>query len=168
LGSRFRACEIYKCKKDGRARLANASLNTTSALVSEGSLAPIDIVAAEAQVASSSKLCSARWKRYRAPKNSLKNLIAVNRQADLWNLSVVPTDSVDLVPPDISLPEAFESGYGQPAGVTAVKYCPRDQSNRSEVFREQTRPGIDLVGSYGMVGFGRHSQRRDKSIHRFV
>jgi len=67
-----------------------ASLNNKR-LVAEGALAPIDVVAAEAQVAGfEQSLFSSLEEVSRSEKQSEKS-DCVNRQADLWNLSIIPT-----------------------------------------------------------------------------
>ena len=90
-------------------RDSQAQLEHNKRLVSEGALAPIDVVAAEAQVAGFEQSLFSSLEEVSRSENNLKNLIAVNRQADLWNLSIIPTDSVDIAPPDISLPEAMKA-----------------------------------------------------------
>src|SRR6185436_6300399 len=83
-------------------RDSRAQLDHNQRMVTEGSLAPIDVVAAEAQVAGFEQSLFSALEEVSRSENNLKNLIAVNRNSDLWNLSVVPTDSVDLAPSNIS------------------------------------------------------------------
>ncbi len=133
-------------------RDSQAQLEHNRRLVSEGSLAPIDIVAAEAQVAGFEQNLFSSLEEVSRAENNLKNLIAVNHQADLWNLSVVPTDSVDLVPPDISLPEALKAAMDNRPELQQSNIVREINQIDQKYFREQTKPGIDLVGTYGMVG----------------
>src|SRR6266566_800687 len=133
-------------------RDSQAQLEHNRRLVSEGSLAPIDIVAAEAKVAVFEQNLFSWLEEVSRAENNLKNLIAVNRQADLWNLSVVPTDSVDLVPPDISLPEALKAAMDNRPELQQSSIVREINQIDQKYFREQTKPGIDLVGTYGMVG----------------
>ena len=39
-----------------------------------------------------------------------QDLIAENRQAEIWSASLIPTDSVNLAPPAVSLDEAIKAG----------------------------------------------------------
>jgi len=133
-------------------RDSRTQLEHNKRLVSEGALAPIDVVAAEAQVAGFEQSLFSSLEEVSRAENNLKNLIAVNRQADLWNLSIVPTDSVDLAPPEISLPEALKAALDNRPELQQSNVVLEINQIDQKYFREQTKPAIDLVGSYGMVG----------------
>jgi outer membrane protein len=133
-------------------RDSRTQLEHNKRLVDEGALAPIDVVAAEAQVAGFEQSLFSSLEDVSRSENNLKNLIAVNRQADLWNLSIIPTDSVDLVPPDISLPEALKAAMDNRPELQQSTVAGEINQIDQKYFREQTKPAIDLVGNYGMVG----------------
>jgi outer membrane protein TolC len=133
-------------------RDSRLQLEHNKRLVAEGALAPIDVVAAEAQVAGFEQSLFSSLEEVSRAENNLKNLIAVNRQADLWNLSIVPTDSVDLASPDVSLPDAFKAAMENRPELQQSNVVREINQIDQKYFREQTKPAIDLVGSYGMVG----------------
>jgi HAE1 family hydrophobic/amphiphilic exporter-1 len=133
-------------------RDSRTQLEHNKRLVSEGALAPIDVVAAEAQVAGFEQSLFSSLEEVSRAENNLKNLIAVNRQADLWSLSIVPTDSVDLAPPEISLPEALKAALENRPELQQSNVVREINQIDQKYFREQTKPAIDLIGSYGMVG----------------
>jgi outer membrane protein TolC len=133
-------------------RDSRLQLEHNKRLVAEGALAPIDVVAAEAQVAGFEQSLFSSLEEVSRAENNLKNLIAVNRQADLWNLSIVPTDSVDLASPDVSLPDAFKAAMENRPELQQSNVVREINQIDQKYFREQTKPTIDLVGSYGMVG----------------
>jgi len=133
-------------------RDSRAQLEHNKRLVKEGALAPIDVVAAEAQVASFEQTLYSSLEEVSRSENNLKNLIAVNREADLWSLSVIPTDSVDLAPPAISLPEALKAALDNRPELQQSNVVREINEIDQKYFHEQTKPAIDLVGSYGMVG----------------
>ena len=133
-------------------RDSRAQLEHNKRLVNEGALAPIDVVAAEAQVAGFEQTLYSSLEEVSRSENNLKNLIAVNREADLWNLSVIPTDSVDLAPPAISLPEALKAAMDNRPELQQSNVVREINQIDQKYFHEQTKPAIDLVGSYGMVG----------------
>src|SRR6266545_4684614 len=133
-------------------RDSRLQLEHNKRLVAEGALAPIDVVAAEAQVAGFEQSLFSSLEEVSRAENNLKNLIAVNRLADLWNLSVVPTDSVDLAPPDVSLPDALKAAMENRPELQQSNLVREINQIDQKYFREQTKPAIDLVGSYGMVG----------------
>ena len=133
-------------------RDSRAQLEHNKRLVVEGALAPIDVVAAEAQVAGFEQTLFSSLEEVSRSENNLKNLIAVNRQSDLWNLSVIPTDSVDLAPPDISLSEALKAAMDNRPELQQSNVLREINQIDQKYFREQTKPAVDLVGSYGLVG----------------
>jgi outer membrane protein TolC len=133
-------------------RDARTQLEHNKRLVAEGALAPIDVVAAEAQVAGFEQTLFSSLEDVSRSENSLKNLIAENHQSDLWNLSVVPTDSVDLVTPEISLPDAMKAAMDNRPELQQSTVAREINQIDQKYFREQTKPQIDLVGTYGMVG----------------
>ena len=133
-------------------RDSRAQLEHNKRLVNEGALAPIDVVAAEAQVASFEQTLYSSLEEVSRSENNLKNLIAVNREADLWSLSVIPTDSVDLAPPAISLPEALKAAMDNRPELQQSNVVREINEIDQKYFHEQTKPAIDLVGAYGMVG----------------
>ena len=133
-------------------RDSRAQLEHNKRLVNEGALAPIDVVAAEAQVASFEQTLYSSLEEVSRSENNLKNLIAVNRESDLWSLSVIPTDSVDLAPPAISLPEALKAAMDNRPELQQSNVVREINQIDQKYFHEQTKPAIDLVGSYGLVG----------------
>src|SRR6185436_18944809 len=133
-------------------RDARLQLEHNQRLVAEGALAPIDVVAAEAQVAGFEQTLFSSLEDVSRTENNLKNLIAENHQSDLWNLSIVPTDPVELVTPEISLPDAIKAAMDNRTELQQSAVAREINQIDQRYFREQTKPQIDLVGTYGMVG----------------
>ncbi len=133
-------------------RDSRTQLEHNQRLVSEGALAPIDVVAAEAQVAGFEESLFSSLEDVSRAENSLKNLIAEDHQAEIWKLSLVPTDSVDLAPPQISLPEALKAAMDNRPELQVSTVAREINQIDQRFFRDQTRPAIDFVGSYGAVG----------------
>ena len=133
-------------------RDARTQLDHNKRMVNEGQLAPIDIVAAEAQIAGFEQTLFSALEDVSRSENSLKNLIAQNRQAALWNDSIVPTDSVDLIVPEVSLPDALKTAMDNRPELQQANVAREINQIDQRYFRDQKKPAIDLVGSYGMVG----------------
>lgn len=123
-------------------------------LVDEGQLAPIDIVAAETQVANFEQAVYDALNIVTQSENALKNLIAPNRSDKLWSESLTPVDPVDIGAPTTTLTEALDA---------ALKNRPELELNQVQkdinqidqrFYREQKKPQIDLVASYTSSGVG--------------
>jgi HAE1 family hydrophobic/amphiphilic exporter-1 len=133
-------------------RDARTQLEHNRRLVSEGVLAPIDVVAAEAQLSGFEQSVYSALEDVSRAENNLKNLIAENRQSSLWNVSVVPTDNVDIQPPQTSLPEAMNAAMANRPELQQADVARAINEIDQRFYREQKKPQIDLIGSYGVVG----------------
>jgi HAE1 family hydrophobic/amphiphilic exporter-1 len=121
-------------------------------MVAEGSLAPIDAVAAETQVANFEQAEFAALEDVNRTENNLKNMIAENRQAKIWSVSIIPTDQVDLTLPQTSLPDAMSAAMQNRQELKQSDLAREINLLDQKLYREQTRPEVNLVGSYGIVG----------------
>ncbi|MFN2510267.1 MAG: TolC family protein [Pyrinomonadaceae bacterium] len=133
-------------------RDSRSQLEHNKRLVTEGALAPIDVVAVEAQVAGFEQTLFTALEEVSRSENNLKNLVAENRQAEIWNVSLIPTDSVDLAPPKVSLAEAMKAAMENRAELQQSNVVREINQIDQRYFRDQTKPQLDLVGSYGVVG----------------
>jgi outer membrane protein TolC len=133
-------------------RDARAQLEHNKRLVAEGALAPIDVVAADAQVSGFEQSVYSALEEVSRIENNLKHLIAENRQSPLWNISLIPTDAVDLEPPPIALQEAVEAAIKNRPELQQSTVIGEINQIDQRFYREQTKPQVDLIGSYGVVG----------------
>src|SRR5688500_14365845 len=134
-------------------RDARTQLEHNKRLVVEGALAPIDVVAAEAQVAGFEQTLFSALEEVSRSENNLKNLIAVDRQSEIWSVSLIPTDDVELPPPPtITLEEALRAALEKRPELQQSNLFREEHELDHKYYRQQTKPQIDLVGSYGMVG----------------
>jgi HAE1 family hydrophobic/amphiphilic exporter-1 len=133
-------------------RDARTQLEHNKRLVEEGVLAPIDVVAADAQVSGYEQSVYTALEDVQRAENNLKNLIAENRQSPFWNVSVIPTDSVDLTLPTINLDEAMTAAMANRTELQQSAVVGEINRIDERYFREQAKPQIDLIGSYGIVG----------------
>lgn len=133
-------------------RDARVQLEHNKRLVGEGVLAPIDVVAAEAQVSGFEQSVYSALDDVGRAENALKNLIAENREAPLWNVALVPTDSVDLKAPPTPLPDAMDAALRSRPELQQSDVAQAINDIEQRFAREQVKPQVDLVGSYGVVG----------------
>lgn len=134
-------------------RDARSQLEHNRRLVTEGVLAPIDVVAAEAQVSNFEQTVYAALDEVGRAENGLKNLIAENRTSEVWRVALVPTDTVDFArPPAVSLEGAMESALRSRPELQQADVAAAINELDQRLAREQLRPQVDLVGSYGAVG----------------
>jgi outer membrane protein len=133
-------------------RDARTQLEHNKRLVAEGMLAPIDVVAAEAQVSGFEQTVYTALDDVNRAENILKNLIAEDRLAQVWNVALVPTDTVDVEPPIVALDEAMSAALRSRPEVQQSDVLAAINELDTRLAREQEKPQVDLVGSYGVVG----------------
>lgn len=145
------ALRNLQVQRDG-VKDAKDQLEHNKRLVREGQLAPIDIVAAETQVANFEQSVYEALNTVGVAENNLKNLISGNRNDSLWGKSLTPIDSVDLDPPLTTLSEAIS---------LAMQNRPELEINQSQkdineldqrLYKELKKPQIDLVANYTLAG----------------
>jgi outer membrane protein len=131
---------------------ARTQLEHNKRLVQEGQLAPIDVVAAEAQISTYEQGVFSALEGVSRAENNLKNLIAQDQKAPIWTESLVPTDPIDLAVPEISLPDALKTAMENRPELQQSNVLREINQIDQRYFKEQTKPGIDLVGTYGLTG----------------
>ncbi|HYP52187.1 MAG TPA: TolC family protein [Pyrinomonadaceae bacterium] len=133
-------------------RDARTQLEHNKRLVNEGMLAPIDVVAAEAQVSGFEQSVYSALDDVGRAENALKNLIAENRESPFWNVAVVPVDDVEVQPPGVLLPDAMTAALSNRPELKASDVAREINEIEQRFAREQTKTQVDLVASYGLVG----------------
>jgi outer membrane protein len=132
--------------------VARKQLEHNKRLVEQGQLAPIDVVAAEAQISTYEQGVFGALEGVSRAENNLKNLIAQNQKATIWTESLVPTDPIDLAVPDVSLPDALKTAMENRPELQQSNVLREINEIDQRYYKDQTRPGIDLVGTYGLTG----------------
>lgn len=132
--------------------VAQTQLTHNKRLVQEGQLAPIDIVAAEAQISTYEQGVFSALEEVSRAENLLKHLIAENQSSTIWNESIVPTDPVDLQVPAVSLPDALQTARQNRPELQQSNVLKEINEIDQRFFKDQTKPAVDLVGTYGTNG----------------
>jgi len=132
--------------------VAQTQLTHNKRLVQEGTLAPIDVVAAEAQISTYEQAVFSALEEVSRSENLLKHLIAENQSSPIWNESIVPTDPVDLQVPGVSLPDALQTAMQNRPELQQSTVVKEINEIDQRYFKNQTQPAVDLVGTYGVNG----------------
>lgn len=132
--------------------VARTQLSHNKRLVEQGQLAPIDVVASEAQISTYEQNVFSALEEVSRTENNLKNLIAENQNAAIWSESVVPVDPIDLAVPEVSLPEALKTAMENRPELQQSNLQREINQIDQKYFKDQTKPAVDLVGTYGVTG----------------
>ncbi len=147
------ALRNLQVQRDG-VKDAKDQLEHNRRLVEEGQLAPIDIVAADTQVALFEQSVYDALNVVTQAENALKNLISPNRNDAIWSESVTPVDPVDIGSPNTSLTDALAAALQNRPELEINDAQKEINSIDQRYFRELKKPQIDLVGSYSSAGIG--------------
>ena len=123
-------------------------------LVDEGQLAPIDIVAAETQVANFEGAVYDALNTVNLAENVLKSLISPNRNDAIWSEALTPVEPVEQATPNTTLTEAMDIAIENRPELEINKVQKDINLLDQRLYREQKRPQIDLIASYSSAGIG--------------
>src|ERR1041385_853430 len=128
--------------------VAKTQLEHNRRLVNEGQLAPIDLVSSESQITTYEQGVFTALEDVTRFENTLKNLIAKDHVAGIWADSIVPIDSVDLTVPDVSLTDALKTAVENRPELQQSEVLSQINQIDQRYYKDQTKPAIDLIGSY--------------------
>ena len=131
---------------------ARLQLESNRRQVQQGTLAPIDVVAAQTQVATFEENVYSAQEAVTRAENALKTLMLPDRSARLWSRAILPTSPVALDPPRVPLEQALTTALANRPEVEQVATNAEINRINTRFFRDQTRPQVDLVASYSAAG----------------
>ena len=143
------------------ARSLSAELNRiTKIKIDVGSLAPIDIVQTEVGIATAEQEIIVAEGLIGDAQDRLKRLL--NFDPSKWNAVIVPTDELRAEQPGVTVEDGIKKALVERPEILATQYGVDNDRIRYEYWRNQTRPQLDLVGSYGYAGLGGTTTLRDE------
>jgi outer membrane protein len=133
-------------------RQARTQLESNRRLVAQGVLAPIDLVAATTQITTFEQNVYTAQESVTRAENNLKTLILPDRTAELWSRPLTPISEVSLEPPRVALEQAVAGALRNRPEIQQLRTTAEINEVDARYFRDQTRPQVDLVGTYNAVG----------------
>ena len=118
----------------------------------EGVLAPIDVVAAQTQLAGFEINAYTTQAALTQAENALKVLILADRGSALWASAVIPVTPPNTTVPVTPLTDAVDQALSSRPETAQVKISGEINESDTKFYREQTKPQVDLVASYSRVG----------------
>jgi outer membrane protein TolC len=131
---------------------ARLQVESNRRLVEKGVLAPIEIVAAQTQVTTFEQNVYTAQEAVTRAENTLKTLILPDRSEALWSRAITPVTPVSLEAPRVPLEQTVKSALDNRLDLAQLRTSA--ELNRIDVryYRDQTRPQLDLVGTYTTDG----------------
>jgi outer membrane protein TolC len=118
----------------------------------QGLLAPIDVVAAQTQLANFEVGAYAAQSALTSAENALKELILPERSDPLWSTALVPVTPADVKPPLIPLGDAIAQAMANRPEIAEVKINGEINEKDVRYYRNQTKPQINLTALYSRAG----------------
>ncbi len=131
---------------------AKEQLESNKRLVNKGVLAPIEIVAANAQISTFEQAIFAAQESVTRAENTLKTLLLPDRTSLEWKRPLTPVTAVSLEVPHVGLEVAIAQALKDRLELTQLDVAAEVNKIDQKFYRDQTKPQIDLVGSYTAQG----------------
>jgi outer membrane protein len=133
-------------------QLAQEQLKSNRTKVEVGTLAPIDIIEAEAEVASNEEAVINAEARIKTVEDRLRYLILNPSQPDFWTTRIEPTDAPSLTPIAIDVDAAIANALAQRTDIARLKKQLDNIDVGIKFAQNQKMPGLDLTANYNVIG----------------
>lgn len=118
----------------------------------EGLLAPIDVVAAQTQLANFEIGAFAAQTALAQAENALKTLILPDRTSPMWTSALVPTTPAEIAPPVTPLADAVQQALADRPELVESRISGEINKDDTRYFRDLTKPQVDVIASYDRAG----------------
>lgn len=133
-------------------RQAREQLESNQRQVDRGVLAPVEIVAAQAQIATFEQAVLLAQENITRAENQLKTLILPDRKAAAWSQALIPITPIRDNAPQTPLAVAVAEALKNRPEIEQLEKTSDINRIDQDFYRDQTKPQIDLVGSYTSQG----------------
>lgn len=147
------ATEALKVAKQNL-EIRQTSLNQARARVQVGAAAPIDLISAEADVASNQEQVLLAEADIATREDMLRTLILDPNRPDYWQVHIVPTDTMQAEGRQVDLDAAIKNALANRLDLAVQKRQLDIDDLSLRVARDATRPAVDLRVNYGTSGSG--------------
>jgi outer membrane protein TolC len=134
--------------------LSSKLVQDNRAKVEIGTMAPIDVVQAQAEEATRRQALVTAEATRRTNELALKRLIVGGTDDDLWNATLSPTDRPGTQPEAIDIESAVRNALANRADIAVAKRNLEQNEVGLRNLRNSTLPALDVIGLYNLQGRG--------------
>lgn len=136
--------------------LARQTLKDNRTRVEVGTMAPIDIVEAEAEVARNEENVIVAEASIRTAEDRLRSLVFDPGQKEFWEMTLEPTDRVEVVPPStpIDVDAAVAGALGKRTDLIQAKQQIQNTEVTIQYLRNQVLPQVNFEADLSTSGLG--------------
>ncbi len=131
---------------------AKDQLESNQRQVIKGVLAPIDVVAANAQISTFEQGVYAAQESVTRAENTLKTLLLPGRSSPEWSRPLVPVTPVNIDVPALPLDVAVSEALKNRPELVQMEITADINKIDQRFYRNQAKPQVDLVGTYTSQG----------------
>ena len=118
----------------------------------QGLLAPIDVVAAQQQLATFEENAYSAQEALTTAENTLKTLILPDRTDPIWSSALIPITPVNVSPPITPLQDAVRQALDKRPELAQMQISREINETDNRFYREQAKPQVDLVATHTNAG----------------
>jgi outer membrane protein len=138
----------------GSLALAEKLIEDNQVRVEIGTMAPIDVVQAEAEAANRRQALAVAEAGLQTAELALKRFIVSGTDDPLWRQELRPIDLPSLEPPPADIEGAVRRALGERTDLMTARKNLDSSDISLRFFRNQSLPALDLNASYGATGQG--------------
>jgi outer membrane protein TolC len=143
--------------------LAERLVADNEARVEVGTLAPLDIVQAQAEAATRRQTLAAAEATASTADLALKRFLVNGTEDLIWRQEIVPVDVPSLEPPPTDVEAAVRRAIAERTDVATSRKNLETNDVNMRFFKNQSLPALDFNASYGAQGLGGTSYIRSGS-----
>ncbi len=132
--------------------LARQSLKDNQTRVEVGTMAPIDIIEAQAEVASNEEAVIQAEARISTVQDRLRALVLNPTQEDFWSVRLEPGDAPTVTPVNIDIETAVQNALANRTDIARQRKLNDNVEVNLQFNQNQRMPALDLVASYNLIG----------------
>jgi outer membrane protein len=132
--------------------LANESLKNNQRRVEVGTIPPIDIVEAQAEVSRNEEAVIINEAQVKAFEDALRTLIMNPSQPDFWTARVVPSEQPVLTPRSVDVEAAIRNALDKRTDLAQARRQMDQTDITIKYTRNQKLPGVNAIVNYGLAG----------------
>jgi outer membrane protein len=131
---------------------AREQLESNQRMVARGVLAPIEIVAAQAQISTFEQAVHLAQESVTRAENTLKTLLLADRASPEWARPLMPVTPAEQTVPQIGLEVASAEALKNRPEIAQLETSAEINKIDQRFYRNQTKPQVDIVSSFTSAG----------------
>jgi outer membrane protein len=143
--------------------LAQTAYKNNQRRVEVGTMAPIDIVQAEAEVASTEEQVIVTQGQIESAQDNLRILVMNPSQPDFWTTRLEPAERPTLTPQAIDVEGAIKNALANRTDLLSARKQLEISGVNARYLKNQKLPSVDLTGAYSSLGYGGTQREFDRT-----